>query len=124
MPAPLLNATDRDHTVTVSWWRRVAPSIWIGFCTNTLGFAAGAVFFTSAHGVRFRGMEPEAMVFISLGLFAAAVGLVAGIPLSIYDLIRKRWICAPIGFILAFTPFFVAIFVSELARVALKLTYE
>ncbi|MCR9118624.1 MAG: hypothetical protein NXI22_16940 [bacterium] len=124
MLVPLPTGIDRNKTVIASWWRRVAPSVWVGICTNALAFAAGAVFFTSAYGARFRGMEPEAMVFISLGLFAAASGLIVGIPVSIYDLIRKRWICAPIGFILAFTPFFVAIYVSELARITLKLTWD
>ena len=104
--------------------RFLSPGLLVGIVANCAGAIAGAVFFTSEYGGRFRGMEPEAKLFMTLGLLSAALGLIVGLPTSIYDLVCKRWAGGLIGFFLAFTPIFIAFGVSELAAFLLNLTWD
>lgn len=89
--------------------------IWVSAAANALGTIAGAVYLFAPAGSRIRGMEPEAQLFVILVMLAAAFGLFAGLPASLYDIFwqrRRLWGC--VGALLSLTPWQVALFVSEL----------
>lgn len=89
--------------------------IWVSAAANTLGVCAGAVFLFARAGSRFRGMEPEAQVFVLILGMAVALGLLGGLPASLYDVFWRRcrlWGSA--GALLSLTPWPVALLVSEL----------
>jgi hypothetical protein len=89
--------------------------IWVSAAANVLGTIAGAVFLFGPAGGRFRGMEPQGQVFAVLVLLAAAVGLFAGLPASLYDIFwQRRRLCGCVGALLSLTPWPVALFVSGL----------
>jgi hypothetical protein len=89
--------------------------IWVSVAANVLGLCAGAVFLFAEPGGRARGTEPEARAFVVLGLLAAALGLFAGLPVSLFDLFCQRHrLWGSVGTLLALTPGVVAHLVSEL----------
>lgn len=99
--------------------------LWFSLAANTIGLCAGAVFLFAKQGDRFRGMEPGAMLFIVLGLLAAAIGILAGLPVSLYDLFwRRYWLWGSVGALLALAPLIVAHFVSELIAAQKGLFFE
>jgi hypothetical protein len=106
---------DGQHDVNE---RSAAPQpigIWVSAVANALGICAGAVFLFARAGARFRGMEPEAQAFAGILGMAVALGLLAGLPASLYDVFWRRcrlWGSA--GALLSLTPWPVALLVSEL----------
>ena len=88
------------------------PSIWLSLLANTIGFCAGAVFLFAPARARFRGMEPEAWLFVALSMIATLLGLLA-LATAIFDLFRRGdrlW--GIVAGILALTPLPVAALVS------------
>ena len=58
----MTDKTQSNQEQTETRKRFLSTGLLIGAATNAVGFAAGAVFFTSDYGGKFRGMEPEARV--------------------------------------------------------------
>ena len=90
--------------------------IWWSLVANGIAACGGVPFFFATPSSRFRGMEPEAALFIAFSLLGTLVGLLAAFPISIRDLFWRRfWVWGIVGTFLAFTPLFTAGFVSDLA---------
>ncbi len=98
--------------------------IWPSAAANALALGAGAVFLLAEPGARFRGMEPEAVAFSLLLLVATALGLLAGLPASVYDLCRRRWLWGAVGALLALCPWPLALSVSELIAMQKGLLFD
>jgi hypothetical protein len=98
--------------------------IWLSAAANVLALGAGAVFLLAEPGARFRGTEPEARAFSILLLLATALGLLAGLPASVYDLWRRRWLWGAVGVLLALSPWPLALSVSELVAMQKGLIFD
>ena len=78
--------------------------LFIGIVANVLAFLSGSVYLLAKSGDRFRGMEPLAQASVLIWIVAVAIGLFFGLPLSIWDIVRGRWVWGSLGCLLALTP--------------------
>jgi hypothetical protein len=89
--------------------------VWLSGVANVVGLAAGAVFLFAAPGARLGGMEPQASAFTGLCLLAVLLGVLVGLPASLYDFSRRRQrLWGAVGVLLALTPWLTASVVAAL----------
>lgn len=99
--------------------------IWIGVAANALGLASGAVFFLAHHGDRFRGTELLATLSTCLGIAGFALGVLFGLPTSLYDVFKRRCLLWGVaGALLALTPLPLSNLVSNLAASLIGFSFE
>ena len=100
----------------MTWERGGRPiGVWLSGAANVVGAAAGAVFLFAARGTRFGGMEPESGAFTGLCLLAVLLGVLVGLPASLYDFHRRRQrLWGAVGVLLALTPWATASLVAAL----------
>ncbi len=82
------------------------------------------MFLLAAPGDRFRGMEPEARLFLFLVFVAMAFGLFIALPISVADVIRRHWLWGAVGAIGALSPLPMALLVLECVGYLLDLQFD
>jgi hypothetical protein len=116
---------DETHRGAALQPQRLPLGLWLSVIANVLAVCAGSVFLLAPAGARFRGSEPEAGAFSGLLILAVLVGLCGGIPVSVRDLFwRRRWGWGAVGLLLALTPFFVAVLMSNLVGALKGLEFD
>lgn len=104
---------------------RFPIGLWLALVANAVGACAGAVFLFAEPGDRFRGMEPEAVGCVALCFVACGFGLFVALPASVWALVRsKRPWSGLAGVLLSFTPFLLAVVVSDLIAWQMGLVFD
>ena len=99
--------------------------LWVALVANAFGLCAGAVFLFAKPGARFRGMEPEAVVFMALTMFAVCLGLLSGV-VSVCELLclESRPRARLTGLLLSLTPGPVAVALAGFLEWQLGLIFD